>query len=153
MFLLLVKINYYLIHARKMSSQLRCEDIRSFAFVHFRLGKNGLTLWRMEEGVGVIIGDHFLKIRIFNNADRAKGMAYKVALLKGNELKFILPSSFRVFLVFFVFLFQSFTQVAFAFAFHFWPVPVLAKVFSNVGFVQLVIQHNDMSAESLPQHT
>jgi len=80
----------------------------------------------MEEAGGVTIGDHLLKIRVFNQADSAKGMGHKITLLNGNELKFILPFPFRVILIFFIFFFQSFTQVAFAFAFHFGPVLVLA---------------------------
>jgi hypothetical protein len=106
----------------------------------------------METGGRIAVAYGFIIMRIPGLGDGVRQRGHVIDLLIDNDLQFILGPAFRIILIFFVFFLQAFAEIAFAIAFHFRPIPVLAKIFGNVFFIQLIAEEHDIPAESLSQH-
>ncbi len=106
----------------------------------------------METGGRIAIGYGLVQRRIPGPNDGVRQRGHAIDLLIDNDLHFIFGPTLRVILIFFAFFFQAFAEIAFAIAFHFRPVPVLANIFGDPFFIQLIAEDDDIPAESLSQH-
>jgi hypothetical protein len=107
----------------------------------------------VEESSNKTIGNTFLKINIFNRSDRTDGMDHAKALLRKDDFQFILSLSLWILLILFIFFFQSFAKVTFAFTLHFRIVFILTKIGGNIIFIPPIVKDKKTFAEGLTQHT
>lgn len=99
---------------------------------------------------GAVDGLEDLYRRILGYKKRQTGdKAGRVKTFRGNDLIFIFSSSLRIFMILIVFLFESFFQLAFAFAVDCRIIPVHTEIAGYIVPVRIKISDYDSLAEGL----